>query len=163
MVKSGSTVVLFKNNAKKEVFLVFRSDYPIWVTTGGAIEDNETPEQAAIREAYEETGFKVKITDYCGVYNLINHKSYLFEGRVISGKFRPEFPGCKGKWFSINNLPKDIIDRTKTKIFDAANHQEEAFEKEAEPLKLSNNFHLIIRHPLAFLKFTYNKLKERLI
>lgn len=160
MPKDGATVVLFKDNAKKEIFLVFRSDYPIWVTTGGAIEKHETPKQAVIREAYEETGFKVKITKYCGVYRIANRNSYLYEGRVLSGKFKPEFPGCKGKWFPVNQLPKDTTDRIRTKIFDAANHQGKPFDKKGKSLKIKNNLRLILRHPLAFLKFLFNKLKN---
>jgi 8-oxo-dGTP pyrophosphatase MutT (NUDIX family) len=109
MPPDGSTVVLFKDDTKKEVFLVFRSDYPIWGTTGGAIEKNETPEEAALREAYEETGFKTKIIKYCGTYQLTHNKLHLYEGRIISGKFKPEFPGCKGKWFNVNQLPKDMV------------------------------------------------------
>ena len=65
MEQNGSTVVLFKDDSRKEVFLVFRSDYPIWVTTGGGAEPDETPEETALREAFEETGFKVKICKVC--------------------------------------------------------------------------------------------------
>lgn len=162
MVKNDATVILFKDDSKKEVFLVYRSDYPVWATTGGGIEDNESPKEAAIREAYEETGFKIKITGHCGVYKIADHKSYLFKGRVISGKFRPEFPRCKGKWFSLNNLPKDIIKFKETQIFDAANHQGEPFDKKGRIFSLSDNYKLIIRHPFAFLKFCFTELKIRL-
>ncbi len=32
-----------------------------WFPPGGKVEDGETPEEAAIRETFEETGFKVRI------------------------------------------------------------------------------------------------------
>ncbi len=66
MIRNGSTLILFRDNEKKEVFLVFRSDYPVWGTTGGGIEDGETPKQAALRETKEETGFKVKVVRRVG-------------------------------------------------------------------------------------------------
>jgi 8-oxo-dGTP pyrophosphatase MutT (NUDIX family) len=162
MQPDGSTVVLFKDDTKKEVFLVFRSDYPIWGTTGGAIEKNETPEEAALREAYEETGFKTKIIKYCGTYQLTHNKLHLYEGRIISGKFKPEFPGCKGKWFKVNRLPKDMVTRTRREIIDAAHHQGKPFSKKGPMVNLKNDYPLALRHPLAFLKFFYNKFKNSL-
>ena len=137
MKPDGSTVVLFKDDSKKEVFLVFRSDYPIWGTTGGGIEKGETPQQTAIREAFEETGFKVKITKHCGRY---------------------QFPGCKGKWFKVDQLPKNLLTRTKYEILDAANHQGKPFVKKGIAINLINDLSVALRHPLAFLKYVYHKL-----
>ena len=37
-MKDGSVLILFKDNKKEEVFLVFRSDYLIWGITEGGIE-----------------------------------------------------------------------------------------------------------------------------
>lgn len=160
MTPNGSTVVIFKDDSKQEVFLVYRSDWPIWTTTGGAVEKNELPFETCIREAYEETGFEIELKQYLGVYKLPSHKSYLFEGRVKYGEFRPEFPGCKGKWFSIDNLPFRMIDRTKRKILDAANHNSEPFNKEVQPLRLKNNWRLALRHPIAALKYMI-KVRKR--
>lgn len=163
MEKSGATVVLFKDDSRKEVFLVFRSDYPIWVTTGGNIEPDETPKEAALREAFEETGFKVKITRYVGLYRRksgrVEHKSYLFEGWVVSGEFRPEFPGCKGKWFPIDKLPWSMTDRTREKIFDCIKCKSGEFEKKHRPLTLKNNFHLLLLHPVAAVRYIIKNLR----
>lgn len=148
----GSTVVLFKDNSRNEVFLVFRSDLPIWVTTGGGIDKGETPKQAAIREALEETGFKVKIVRKVGVYSNSKHKSYLYEGRVVSGKFKPEFPGCRGKWFEVTSLPSSMLSRTKEKIFDCINHQSKSFNKTSEP-RLIDNLQLLFLHPIASISY----------
>ena len=45
----------------KKMLLVFHKKFHKWVQPGGHIEDNETPEEAALREVYEETGLKVKL------------------------------------------------------------------------------------------------------
>jgi 8-oxo-dGTP pyrophosphatase MutT (NUDIX family) len=37
-----------------------------WELPAGLIDDGETPEQAAVRELYEEVGFKVDSADECG-------------------------------------------------------------------------------------------------
>lgn len=127
MKKDGSFVILFKDDDRNEVFLVKRSDMPLWVLTGGGVEKKETPEEASVREAIEETNFKIKLIRKVGHYNIIDdkdklvRKSYLFEGRVISGNFKPEYPGCLGRWFSVKKLPKEITEATIEKIQDARN------------------------------------------
>lgn len=45
----------------KKILLVFHRKFHRWVQPGGHIENNETPEEAALREVYEETGLKVKL------------------------------------------------------------------------------------------------------
>ncbi len=45
----------------KKILLVKHKDYNRWTQPGGHIEKGEIPEEAAIRETYEETGIKVKI------------------------------------------------------------------------------------------------------
>ena len=49
------------NPETKKILLVKHKKYSKWVQPGGHIEHNELPEEAAIREAYEETGIKVKL------------------------------------------------------------------------------------------------------
>ncbi len=49
------------NPEDKKILLVRHSDYDKWVQPGGHIEDGETPEEAAIREVYEETGVKITL------------------------------------------------------------------------------------------------------
>jgi len=45
----------------KKILLVKHKKFGKWVQPGGHIEHGEIPEEAAVREAYEETGLKVKI------------------------------------------------------------------------------------------------------
>lgn len=162
MGKNGSTVVLFRDGSRREVFLVFRSDYPVWVTTGGGAEHGENPKETALREAFEETGFKVKIVRYVGLYQRksggVEYKSYLFEGRVLSGEFKPEFPGCKGRWFPVGRLPLSMTDRTREKILDCINYQSGQFEKEHQPLMLRNNLRLLLLHPIAAVVYIVRNL-----
>lgn len=49
------------NPSNKKVLLVKHKDYNKWLQPGGHIEENETPEEAAIREVYEETGVKITL------------------------------------------------------------------------------------------------------
>ena len=46
---------------KQEVLLVYNKKLKKWLQPGGHIEDDETPEEAALREVYEETGLHVRL------------------------------------------------------------------------------------------------------
>lgn len=158
--KDGAFVVLFRDNSKSEVFLVYRSDWPIWNLTGGGMEKNENPKEAAIREAFEETGFKINIVRKVGVYEFVEPRSdrhinysHLFEGRIVSGSFVPEFPGCRGQWFPLAKLPIDTTDSTKKRIYDAAYFSGKPFTKKWCRSTLVNNLHLFFRHPIAAVKY----------
>ncbi len=162
--KNGSFVVLFRDDAKREVFLVYRSDWPIWNLTGGGVEKGEDPKNTAIREALEETGFKIKIIRKVGVYEYFHPKtdqfinySYLFEGRFLSGSFKPEFPGCKGEWFDLSKLPVDLTDQTRQRIIEAERHVGKPFEKKVYRAQLFNNLHLLLRHPISAIKYFSRK------
>lgn len=162
-MKDGAFLILFKDDSRKEVFLVFRSDYLIWVLTGGGIEKGETPKSAAIREAEEESGFKVKLLGEIGVYHVLNkngdliRKTHFFEGRKVSGDFKPEFLGCKGEWFNIDNLPKDLTFRTKQKIIDAVNFSGKPFVKTVRREPFWENAPVIIRHSISSIKYIRDK------
>lgn len=47
--------------SSKKLLLVFHKKFCKWVQPGGHIEENETPEETALREVYEETGLKIKL------------------------------------------------------------------------------------------------------
>lgn len=49
------------NPYDKKILLVKHADYDKWLQPGGHIEPDETPEDAAVREVYEETGIKIKL------------------------------------------------------------------------------------------------------
>lgn len=55
----ASIFVIDPNN--KKILLVKHKEFKKWVQPGGHLEYNETPEETAVREVYEETGIKVKI------------------------------------------------------------------------------------------------------
>jgi len=158
MRNDGAFLVLFKDHQRKEVFLVFRSDFPVWVLTGGGIEEGETPQEAAIREAKEETGFEVKPVKKVGIYKLVskNHilkNTYFYEGRVVSGTFKPEFVGCRGERFSVDNLPADLITATKQLIREICQPINEPFVKEINRVFQLSDFKIALRHPFATIKF----------
>ena len=59
MPKTSCHVALFRNN-KQEILLTLRRDYPVWVMPGGRKNKDETNEETAVREVFEETGLRIK-------------------------------------------------------------------------------------------------------
>jgi 8-oxo-dGTP pyrophosphatase MutT (NUDIX family) len=73
-----------------------------WVIPGGGVEPDEQPADAAVREAWEETGLHVEPTRLLGVYggpegrvtyrngDQVSYLMVVFEGRVLAGDPRPD-------------------------------------------------------------------------
>ena len=151
----GSFVVLTRNN-RKEIFLVKRSDFPVWEPQGGGIENNETNENTAIREAYEETGFRIKIVRKVAEYtDLRTNKiiSHVFEGQYISGVFKPEYNDCEGKWFDVNNLPPQMTATRKSMIIDCLLNKDELIIKFEIPAVSLQNLKLLFLLPTESFKY----------
>lgn len=119
MKKNGAFVVIF-NRSRDKVLLVKRRDFPIWVLPGGGIERKELSRKAAIREAKEETGFRIKITrDLITYKNKNGSKVFLFEGKVVGGKARVSSESVSVHDFALNQLPITLFPPHKERIMDA--------------------------------------------
>lgn len=90
-----------------------------WVLPGGFVEMNETTEQAAVREAKEETGIKIEVLGIIGVYSDKKRDprqtvSTAYLAKMIGGKLKPKKgENLEVKWFSLNSLPKLGFDHEK--------------------------------------------------
>lgn len=61
MAKHFCASVFIINPEDKKILLIKHKKNRRWTQPGGHIEYDETPEEAALREAYEETGLRVKL------------------------------------------------------------------------------------------------------
>lgn len=102
-------MIIEKDN---EVVLLQRETKPykdMLTIPGGLVEYGETVEHAAVREAKEETGLKVRLKEIIGVYS--NPKrdprfcsaSIVFVAEIISGKLKGSYEG-KPDWYSLNKI-----------------------------------------------------------
>ena len=151
----GSFVVLTRNN-REEVFLVKRSDFPVWECQGGGVEDSESFEEAAIREAYEETGFKIKLVRKVAEYKSTKRQettSHVYEGKYVSGEYKPEYSGCLGKWFDINKLPFRMTATRRMMIKDCITNNKDLLLKHEIPAVSIQNIHLLFLLPIASIKY----------
>src|SRR5947209_6163146 len=62
LVSSGG-VLYRKNPGAIEVCLIAKRDMKVWAIPRGRVEPGENPEETAIREVREETGFQAKVLE----------------------------------------------------------------------------------------------------
>jgi 8-oxo-dGTP diphosphatase len=98
------------------IVLVRRKNPPHgWALPGGFIDEGERVAEAARREAKEETGLEVELTELLGVYSDpkrdprgICTVSTVFVGRA-SGRPRGGDDAAVARVFSLDELPPDIV------------------------------------------------------
>lgn len=114
------SVAVFPRDQLGRVLLVRSTDTGEWVAIGGAVEPDESPEQAAVREAEEEAAVVVQLGRMIGVlggpeyritYPNGDQTSYVttaFEATVISGVPTPDGEETSEvAWWETERLPHD--------------------------------------------------------
>lgn len=127
-------IVIKRRNGS--IILIKRRNPPyqgLYALPGGFVEEGETVEAAAIREAEEETGLKVKLTNLIGVYSDPNRDP---RGHTVSIAYLAQEQG---------GTLHPATDATEAKSF------------KTPPHKLAFDHHIILRDALKLMK----KLAQR--
>ncbi|MEA1993295.1 MAG: NUDIX hydrolase [Euryarchaeota archaeon] len=106
---------------EKEIYLIKRKNDPFkdqWALPGGFVEYGETVEEAAVREAEEETGMTTKIKKLIGVFSDPERDP---RGHTVSIAFLAESYGAPNfgsdakdiKRFKLSHLPELAFDHEK--------------------------------------------------
>src|SRR5258708_8679863 len=76
------------------VLWIRRRDTGWWGLPGGVIEFGETPGDAAVREAFEETGFVVEVIRLAAIdwKRAVADAAFVFECRITGGSAAPSHP-----------------------------------------------------------------------
>ncbi len=114
------SVSILPRDAEGQLMLVRLIDTGNWATIGGAIEPDESPQTAALREAEEEAGICVQLGSMLGVLGGAEYRvtypngdetAYVvvvFEATVESGTPRPDGDETSEVgWFDLGELPYD--------------------------------------------------------
>ncbi len=94
----------------------------VWTLPGGGVSRGETPENAVMREAEEETGFKIKsIAGTIGVYTGSmgdRDKVTVFYTGDFGGSMAitPNLEIMARSWFDMDNLPEEISPANRRRI-----------------------------------------------
>lgn len=100
LVVPSATGLVYDEHGR--LLLVRHSNGGVWVAPGGAVDPGETPQDAVVREVWEETGLHVEPASLCGTFSGPDfHVVYangdecayvmtVFECRRIGGRLRPD-------------------------------------------------------------------------
>jgi 8-oxo-dGTP pyrophosphatase MutT (NUDIX family) len=134
LATESSKVVV--RNARGEVLLVLREDLRTWALPGGGREPAETSEEAAVREAREETGYEVELDRYVGEYwrpqmPRGGDRQRLYLARVTGGDpSAHDWESVAVRWFAVDRLPRRLTPFCAEQIADALAEDERPVEKE---------------------------------
>lgn len=136
-LRVGCSAVIFDD--QRRILLTRRSDNGQWCLPGGAMEAGESAEETCVREVFEETGLRVRVTRLVGVYsnrdalveypdgNKVQIVVLNFEAEVTDGE-----PGLSDEtteigYFTMDEIEgMDLIGHHKARIRDALKGQARA-------------------------------------
>lgn len=115
IVKNGKLLIGLRNYTAKDW-----RDISVWTVPGGHCEDGETFEQAARREAQEETGINdLKFTDYLGVVPGAKEGDtvYVFSADTqMEPKLMEPDNFTEWKWRLLDEIPSNFINPEALKL-----------------------------------------------
>ncbi|HQA05759.1 MAG TPA: NUDIX domain-containing protein [Clostridiales bacterium] len=106
-----TNMIMIKDPKTGLVAAIDRIKSPLGLSLpGGHIEDDESFYDSAVREAYEETGLKVKNLKHCGVIHWLNTDTkdryivFLYKTSEFEGELKEFSDEGKNKWVSVEEL-----------------------------------------------------------
>jgi len=94
---------------------------PRWTLPGGGVELDESPEDGAVREVHEETGYVVELVRLLGIDTQVvaaerglatsarplRKVGVIYEARVVGGELTHEVDGStdEARWFPLDEIP----------------------------------------------------------
>lgn len=121
--QGASTIVL--SDDRKSVLLIKREDLRLWAVPGGGIEAGESCEEAAIREAREETGYEIALDRFIGRYwhPQTPHGGdwqHVFQAHIVGGAAIASGPETAAvRFFPVDHLPRFMVPWARVHVRDA--------------------------------------------
>jgi 8-oxo-dGTP diphosphatase len=160
-MKAAAIGCIFDKNYS-QVLLLKRRDFPLWVPPGGGIESNETPEQAVLREVFEETGLKVRVQRYVGTWlptNRLSSPSHIFECQPLGdlSKINYSDESVAIRFFAIDRLPKPFFFLHQEWIDAALCQLPQPLLVKMTQVTYKSALRLLCRFPLTFCRYLLSR------
>jgi len=116
--------VVWREKEGLEVLLIHRPKYDDWTLPKGKLDDGEGPEEAAVRETEEETGFQVDLgdelpsTDYHDRYGRPKSVRYWIM-HIRGGEFRPNKEVDEVRWLPLDEARDELTYPRDRAVLDA--------------------------------------------
>jgi ADP-ribose pyrophosphatase YjhB (NUDIX family) len=113
---AGVCTLIFDEEGKVLLFKHTYRKYE-WGIPGGGLEYREQPDEAIVREFYEESNIKIEVEKLLKVSSAkeFPHLSIVYLCKIVDGEFKPSHEISEMKYFDVNDLPqmlyaeKDLI------------------------------------------------------
>lgn len=161
-MKNAAIGIIFSEDRKK-ILTVLRRDLPLWVLPGGGIEENETAEDAAQREVFEETGIQVSVKRAIGTYfplNKLASTTYVFECipvGTIPESLSPQEETKDIAFFPIDTLPDTFFFLHKEWIEDALQNVGPVY-KPLRSVTWTKAFVFFCKHPFYAIRYLLSRV-----
>ena len=130
LTRYATAVVLHADGQR--VLLHKREDFRIWALPGGGLEAGEEPEQAAVRETLEETGFQIELNRCVGEYHRPQFRDvrFVYLGHVVGGEaIERGLETLAVDWFLPDALPTKLSPSVADLIADAIQENSDPLQK----------------------------------
>jgi 8-oxo-dGTP pyrophosphatase MutT (NUDIX family) len=117
------SVAVLARDDEGRVLMVLNRDTGLWQTIGGMLEPDESPQEAACREAYEEAGVTVELRGILTVVagprfrvtypngDQMAYVATVFDAVVVGGEPRPDGEETSAvEWFTLDELARADTD-----------------------------------------------------
>lgn len=159
-MKSGVVGIVFDREGKN-ILVLKRRDVSMWVFPGGGLDDNETPEQAVVREIYEETGLQVAIVRKTAEYtpkNALTSLTHVYECREIKGIPQSTSETRSAGFYPLTALPNPFFSLHKEWLDDALLYEKDVIRKPIEQITYWKLIRYFICHPIHVVRFLFSKM-----
>lgn len=140
-VSVGCSAIIFDQTGTK-ILLTRRSDNGRWCLPSGRLDSGESVEECCVREVWEETGLKVRVTRLVGIYSTPHRITVYADGnrwQVIALSFVAEIIGgelglsdetTEVGFFKLDELDRlDLMEPHRERIEDALNPEVSVYVK----------------------------------
>ena len=150
----GAVGLVFSHNRTK-ILLIKRRDVPIWDMPGGGKCENENPEECAVREVWEETGFRTKIIRKIAEYNNTWNGGiiYSYECEIIGGEKSTSDESKEVEFQDAYQLPKLRTLFVDQYVQDAMKESSHIIKADLKKIPLNFYIRKTLRHPIISLRY----------
>ena len=151
---------------KNQILLVLRSDVPVWVLPGGGIEENESPEETAKRETFEETGMQITDLKEVGLYtpkSALSSPIHVFTATPTEFCI-PDTPSSESRavrFFSLERLPKNLFFLHATIVTECLLDRTMKVERTLDEISWKKAIKMCVQHPLISLRYELTRIFKK--
>jgi len=137
-IKPAAAVAIIED---EKILMLKRSDNKKWTMPGGTLEFGESLTDCAIREASEETGLDIEITDVIGTYTDPNIRvaysdgevrqefTIVYAGKLVSGIIEIDEESTAFHWVPINAVNElELADSQRRRLVDVMNYHQQGLK-----------------------------------